>query len=269
MDNVLVFSIVIILAAVFLSPKLVWWLRYPFLLTNCLQWYLMAPIQKEVRHKVGTRDGGDYISQSVKFPWASLEHWRGGIGWYEFCLVQPKKHVFVSLWRVRTICVIEKNSPNKVPVSHTVWLMTLILLPFVTFFSYLHFGLNSNTPKVVVYTVRNKDTLSGISEMFRVPMNKITSTNKIENINLIQAGDDLFIPNPKGVVYIVRNGDTLSGISQMFRVPTDKITSANKIENIDFIKVGDDLFIPNPDGFLKAKGSKAVKIVKSVLKRLV
>jgi hypothetical protein len=81
----------------------------------------ISTLPKHLRQKVG--NDGDFLSNSVNFPYASLEHWRTDLGYYEFCLVQSRKDTFINTWRIRPICIIDRksNNPLRVYGGLTIW----------------------------------------------------------------------------------------------------------------------------------------------------
>lgn len=79
----------------------------------------ISNLPERVRAQIG-RDG-DAISRSISFPWVSLEHWRKDMQWYEFCFVQKTKYNLVSPWRIRPICVVGKEAPERLVRGITSW----------------------------------------------------------------------------------------------------------------------------------------------------
>ena len=80
----------------------------------------VATLPRDLRKRVG-RWAGDAISQGVRSPWVSLEHWRADRGWYEFCVLQPRKHSLEKPWRVRPICLISGKTAERVPRGLALW----------------------------------------------------------------------------------------------------------------------------------------------------
>jgi len=61
--------------------------------------------------------GGEKISKGLKFPYASIEHWRDDkwARWFEYCIVQPgKSGEFVTTWRARPIAVLKEGKPTRI-----------------------------------------------------------------------------------------------------------------------------------------------------------
>lgn len=79
----------------------------------------ISTLPDKIRAQIGSN--GDIISQSLSFPWVSLEHWRKDMQWYEFCFVQKTKYNIVSPWRIRPICVLGKAAPERLVRGVTSW----------------------------------------------------------------------------------------------------------------------------------------------------
>jgi LysM repeat protein len=48
-------------------------------------------------------------------------------------------------------------------------------------------------PKVITYTIKSGDTLSGIAQRYGTTVSKLANDNNIQNVNLIYAGQKLTI----------------------------------------------------------------------------
>ncbi|MFI3222696.1 MAG: hypothetical protein QX191_06635 [Methylococcaceae bacterium] len=66
-------------------------------------------LKKHIRDLVG--NDGKKLSQKLKFPYATIEHWRTDMGgWWEYCLVQPgKSQKYIRTWRIRPIAVLKSD----------------------------------------------------------------------------------------------------------------------------------------------------------------
>jgi LysM repeat protein len=110
----------------------------------------------------------------------------------------------------------------------------------------------------IAHVVQYGENLFRISLRYGVPMNTIAARNNIANVNLIFAGQTLYIPTggattptpvpttPPGeeTQYTVRPGDTLSRIARQFNTTTTAIAQRNNIVNPNLIFVGQVLIIP-------------------------
>jgi membrane-bound lytic murein transglycosylase D len=111
--------------------------------------------------------------------------------------------------------------------------------------------------RLLIYTVRNGDSLYKIGKKFNIPYRMIKDFNKLRS-NVLSLNQKLIIPIThigktvvdrkkhlsKGNKYIVKSGDTLSKISETFNVSVNSILALNKMSNT-FIRVGDKIEIPN------------------------
>lgn len=102
-----------------------------------------------------------------------------------------------------------------------------------------------------VYTVKSGDTLSGIAAKYGTTWKVLTDYNKIENPNLIYAGQKIKIPGGKApmpakkeTVYTVKKGDTLSSVAKKYGTTYQKLASYNGIGNPDLIFDGQEIRIP-------------------------
>ena len=102
----------------------------------------------------------------------------------------------------------------------------------------------SSLGEIRVYTVREGDSLSQISEMFGVTANTIMWANDITKANQIQPGDSLVILPIAGVRHTVKSGETVSTIAKKYEGNIEEILSYNQLDSADQIAVGDELIIP-------------------------
>lgn len=98
----------------------------------------------------------------------------------------------------------------------------------------------------VSYTVSKGDTLSEISEIYKVSLGTLISFNKIQDVRKVNIGTTLRIPNSDGVLYTVRKGDNLSVIADRHGVGLNDILDANDLET-SVIRSGQELFIPGAE----------------------
>jgi LysM repeat protein len=117
-----------------------------------------------------------------------------------------------------------------------------------------------------VYIVRPGDTLGRIARLFNTSVQTLAQLNGIVNVNQIQVGQQLLLPEPSQpavstqatatrttappassqpqTTYVVRPGDSLYRISLLFGVPIAQIAQANNLTNRNRIYVGQTLIIP-------------------------
>lgn len=72
----------------------------------------VATLPENLRNLVGHMgSSGNTLSRILPFPWASIEHWRSDLGWWEYCIIQKNKESqFVSSWRIKPVAFIDGES---------------------------------------------------------------------------------------------------------------------------------------------------------------
>jgi lipoprotein YgeR len=90
------------------------------------------------------------------------------------------------------------------------------------------------------YTIREGETLFGISRETQVPVDVLKDFNGIGDAARLKPGTVIRIPTP----YTVKKGDTVYGIARQFSVPVARLQDLNKLGQKARIKTGDRLFIP-------------------------
>ncbi|MHB8158131.1 MAG: peptidoglycan DD-metalloendopeptidase family protein [Desulfocucumaceae bacterium] len=97
--------------------------------------------------------------------------------------------------------------------------------------------------KTSIYTVCKGETLQGIANRFKVPINELAGLNNLNDPDLIREGQVIFVPGISGS-YSVVPGDTLTCIANKFGVSVKYIAAANGIQADDLLVVGRRLDIP-------------------------
>lgn len=106
-------------------------------------------------------------------------------------------------------------------------------------------GLESvSTGGVIVYEVKEGDTLSEIAEQFDISQNTIRWENNISG-STIKVGQKLNILPVTGVKHVVKKGDTLSGIANKYDASLEDMLIFNGLTKDSSIKIGDIIFVPN------------------------
>lgn len=96
-------------------------------------------------------------------------------------------------------------------------------------------------PAITTYTVQPGDTLSGIAARFNTTVDELVKINKIENPNIIYAGQILRLSikkSPEPAFYIIKAGDTLSQIALVFETTKAQLQSWNGIRDPNVIRAG-------------------------------
>ena len=111
-------------------------------------------------------------------------------------------------------------------------------------------------PTPATHTARAGETLSGISQLYNVPVSVIVDLNDIPDPDNLLVGQRLRLPEGTEVPeqedapgpYTVQPGDTLSAIAVAFGVSINDLMAANGISNPDTIFPGQQLQIPGSPG---------------------
>ena len=107
------------------------------------------------------------------------------------------------------------------------------------------------------YTVKQGDTVYGISKQFGVEAIDISTLNNLGG-SIIQIGQVLKIPtktgnNPSGLfTYTVKKGDSLYSIARVYETTVDEIKKLNKLTSNN-LSIGQQLQIPETDFSVSTK----------------
>ena len=107
---------------------------------------------------------------------------------------------------------------------------------------------NTSSSLNITYIVQPGDTLSEIALRYQTTHQEIAKQNRIENPDLIFAGQVLNITvssQPDEITYTVKSGDTLSSIAAAYGTTYQRIAEYNGIQNPNLIYCGQVLKIPN------------------------
>ena len=95
------------------------------------------------------------------------------------------------------------------------------------------------------YTVKKGDTLSGIAKKHGIRAADIQAANNVGNVNRLQIGQKLVIPNPDAPLkYTVRPGDTLDRIARKHHSTIAVLKSYNHLKNANSLSIGQTILIP-------------------------
>jgi len=109
---------------------------------------------------------------------------------------------------------------------------------------------------LTIYVVRPGDSLWSISRRFGVSMERISDTNRLDEIPRLVIGQALVIPTLESA-YLVRPGDSLWLISNRFNVPVGRIAQLNGLSYPYTIYPGQVLRIPELSknyGYIEVNG---------------
>lgn len=98
---------------------------------------------------------------------------------------------------------------------------------------------------VIIYEVKNGDTMGSIAAANNVSINTLLWANAIDDVNSIMPGDKIFILPVSGVTYIVKSGDDIDSIARLYKADRDKIIAFNSLHLDGELKVGETITIPD------------------------
>ncbi len=114
------------------------------------------------------------------------------------------------------------------------------------------------------YIIQPGDTLGVIADKFSVSVDDIITVNKIENPNILTAGQQIIIPGLEGVTgnltaEEIPLGANLTSLSVQHQFPLTMLTKLNKVTSPQEIYAGSSLILPVSD----QAGLKNVQSIKS------
>lgn len=123
---------------------------------------------------------------------------------------------------------------------------------------------------MIIYTVKNGDTLYKIANVYGVTIEKLIADNQITTPDFLTIGQDIVI-DVNTLMHTVRRGETLYTISRAYDVPLNELIRANpQITNPNVINVGEVVNIPLPFknyGDIEVNGYAIANISQSVLQQ--
>ncbi len=166
-----------------------------------------------------------------------------------------------------------------------IWWIACLLIGSVTGLNAAHVKPVTTGPKVVDYTIKAGDTLSGIAQRYHSSVKEIEKINGVSLPSLLRPGQKVKVPvvpsktERKSVsssekvskkretqrTYKVRAGDTLSQIAEKFGTSTAMLLQANSMQNNTLIRVGQTLNIPSVSSSSKKKNPKETIASKRIL----
>ena len=97
---------------------------------------------------------------------------------------------------------------------------------------------------VAVYKVKDGDSVGSIAKSFGITVNTILWANDLDDPDMIQPGDKIFILPTSGVKHVVKNGDNLDKIAEEYEADKKEIIAFNDLPADGKIKKGEELIIP-------------------------
>ena len=99
-----------------------------------------------------------------------------------------------------------------------------------------------------IYTVKQGDTLTSLSQRFGIPINRIAADNALRFPSRLAVGQSLVIMS-NSIRHRVTEGQTLFSIAQEFGIPLERLLEANPDVNPFNIRPGDIIIIPQGENF--------------------
>ena len=101
--------------------------------------------------------------------------------------------------------------------------------------------------KLITYTVKSGDTLTGIAKKFGISMMTLWWANHLAAKDVLHIGEKLQIPPVNGLVIVVKAGDTLDSIAALTGMSADDIVAYNNLTDRTLV-LGQVLIIPDARG---------------------
>lgn len=100
--------------------------------------------------------------------------------------------------------------------------------------------------EVVVYCVREGDTLSSVAALFGLSVETVYWFNQLDTVDSLSAGQELRIPPMDGLLHRVSDGETLDSIAQRYGVRKGNMVAyaGNDLREPYELEEGQELFVP-------------------------
>ncbi len=97
---------------------------------------------------------------------------------------------------------------------------------------------------VIIYEVKEGDTVSSIAVAYNITVNTILWANDIEDIDSIMPEDKIFILPVAGLSHTVKKNDSIKSIAEEYEADEAKIIAFNELPADGEIKEGQEIIIP-------------------------
>ena len=101
--------------------------------------------------------------------------------------------------------------------------------------------------KLVIYTVKSGDTLTGIAKKFGISMMTLWWANNLAAKDQLHVGQKLTVPPIDGLVIVVKAGDTIASIAALTGSTADDIVAYNGLTDQTLV-IGQVLIVPDARG---------------------
>lgn len=98
---------------------------------------------------------------------------------------------------------------------------------------------------VIIYEVKDGDTVSAIAAKNKVTVNTILWANELDDVNSIMPGDRIFILPVSGLSYTVKKGDNIENVAEKYKADKDKIIAFNNLPANGELSEGLEIMIPD------------------------
>lgn len=98
---------------------------------------------------------------------------------------------------------------------------------------------------VIIYEVREGDTVSAIAAANHISVNTILWSNELDNVDSIKPGDKIFILPVSGLNHKVKSGETIDNIASKYKADKNKIIAFNNLPANGDLEVGQEITIPD------------------------
>jgi len=98
-------------------------------------------------------------------------------------------------------------------------------------------------PLILIHTVREGETLSGIASDLGVSVEALMASNRILSPESVAPGQAVRVSH-LGLLHIIKAGQTLTDIALEYGVPVQEIAAANGITDQDAIYAGKEIIVP-------------------------
>jgi surface antigen/LysM repeat protein len=97
---------------------------------------------------------------------------------------------------------------------------------------------------VIVYEIKDGDTISAIAAKHKVTVNTILWANEMDDVNSVMPGDKIFILPVSGLSYTVKKGDDINSVASKYKADKDKIIAFNNLPANGELSEGLEIMIP-------------------------
>lgn len=120
---------------------------------------------------------------------------------------------------------------------------------------------------IIVYEVKEGDTVTTVANLFDVTPNTIRWANDITGSKL-KKGDTLIILPIDGVKHVVKKGDTLKSLAKKYKGDVDEIAEFNNLKVDGELVIGETVVIPDGEIYVDPPKPKVTVAKKTATKKI-